>query len=314
MKNKKYQVFVSSTFTDLIEERQAAVETILSSGNIPAGMELFSAGDDSQLSVIKRWIDESDIFLLIVGGRYGSIEPKSGKSYIQLEYEYAVEKGIPYFAIVITKEALNNKVKDKGVDIIERNEQKLFEEFKKTVESNMVKFWDDKKDIKIAIQETLSDFTYSRNKDMTGWIKGDNSLDSNLLAQEIARLTKENSELRTKLNSLQNHKEPLFNNFTFNELKTLLVKTSTHYDGKRINLFQYLLIRGESIAWKIPIPGDQFQCLKELEVYKIILITSSRGRLGTYKFTEDGHNFFLKAKFESLKDRTARENNSVSKE
>src|SRR5712691_3936553 len=98
---RKLQVFVSSTYTDLREERQAAVEAILTAGHIPAGMELFTAGDESQMQAIKRWIDESDVFLLILGGRYGSIEPSSQKSYIHLEYEYAIEQKKPYFAIVI---------------------------------------------------------------------------------------------------------------------------------------------------------------------------------------------------------------------
>lgn len=61
IKNRKLQVFVSSTFTDLREERQAAVEAILNTGNIPAGMELFAAGDQSQMEVIKEWIRESDV-------------------------------------------------------------------------------------------------------------------------------------------------------------------------------------------------------------------------------------------------------------
>lgn len=52
MKEKKLQVFVSSTYTDLKEERQAAVEAILATGNIPAGMELFTAGNLSQMAVI----------------------------------------------------------------------------------------------------------------------------------------------------------------------------------------------------------------------------------------------------------------------
>ncbi|PBO90032.1 hypothetical protein CI711_19850 [Shigella boydii] len=47
--NRKFQVFISSTFTDLIEERQAAVSAILTAGHIPAGMELFKPGDRSQL-------------------------------------------------------------------------------------------------------------------------------------------------------------------------------------------------------------------------------------------------------------------------
>ncbi len=66
---KRLQVFVSSTFTDLTRERQSAVEAILTAGHIPAGMELFTSGDESQMEVIKQWINESDVFLLILGGR-----------------------------------------------------------------------------------------------------------------------------------------------------------------------------------------------------------------------------------------------------
>jgi hypothetical protein len=77
----KLQVFISSTYTDLIPERQAAVQSILKAGHIPAGMELFTAGDRSQWEVIQRWIMDADIYMLILGGRYGAIEPDSGLSY-----------------------------------------------------------------------------------------------------------------------------------------------------------------------------------------------------------------------------------------
>jgi hypothetical protein len=120
MRDKKLQVFVSSTFIDLIEERQAAVSAILSSGNIPAGMELFTAGDESQMTVIKRWIDESDVYLLILGGRYGSIEQNSGRSYTHLEYEYAVHVGKPLFAVVISEKALDEKVHKQGRAVLEQ--------------------------------------------------------------------------------------------------------------------------------------------------------------------------------------------------
>ena len=82
---KRLQVFISSTYIDLIEERQAAVSAVLKSGHIPAGMELFNASDKSQLDVIKKWIDESDVYMLILGGRYGSVEPESGISYSQFK-------------------------------------------------------------------------------------------------------------------------------------------------------------------------------------------------------------------------------------
>jgi hypothetical protein len=113
---KRLQVFISSTYTDLIEERQAAVEAILSAGHIPAGMELFKSGNETQLDTIKRWIDESDVYMLIFGGRYGSIEPRSGKSYTHVEYEYALEQGKPLFAVVIRDEALKSKSEKLGYD------------------------------------------------------------------------------------------------------------------------------------------------------------------------------------------------------
>ena len=69
---RRLQIFVSSTYNDLKVERQAAIEAILSAGHIPAGMELFTSGDESQMKVIEQWIDESDIYLLILGGRYGA--------------------------------------------------------------------------------------------------------------------------------------------------------------------------------------------------------------------------------------------------
>jgi uncharacterized protein DUF4062 len=83
-------------------------------------MELFAAGDESQMNVIKRWIDESDVFLLILRGRYGSIESKSQKRYTQLEYEYALEQGKPLFAVVIEEDHLEERLKKFGSKVIER--------------------------------------------------------------------------------------------------------------------------------------------------------------------------------------------------
>lgn len=61
--NKKLQVFISSTYTDLEQERQAAVEAVLKAGHIPAGMELFKSADESQKETITKWIRESDVYL-----------------------------------------------------------------------------------------------------------------------------------------------------------------------------------------------------------------------------------------------------------
>lgn len=63
MAKKELQVFISSTYIDLIDERQSAVQAVLDSGHIPAGMELFKAGNETQLETIYKWIDNSDVYI-----------------------------------------------------------------------------------------------------------------------------------------------------------------------------------------------------------------------------------------------------------
>ena len=137
--NKKLQVFVSSTYTDLIEERQAAVEAILDAGHIPAGMELFKAGK-SQMKTIRKWIDESDVYMLILGGRYGSIEEESGLSYTELEYKYALSINMPVFAIVLEDSFLFTKAATKGKDaIFEKDNLDKYDAFKELIKTNLLK-------------------------------------------------------------------------------------------------------------------------------------------------------------------------------
>ena len=212
---KKLQVFVSSTYIDLHEERQAAVQAILTAGHIPAGMELFAAGDETQMNVIKRWIDESDVYMLILGGRYGSIEPKSQKSYIHLEYEYALEKNKPLFAVVIEDRHLDEKVKKDGLKAIEKDHSEKLKEFRDLVCSRMVRFWSDPKDIKLAIMETMSDF--SKREDLMGWILGNEAINTGAVAEEIASLVKENKELREKLQTIQLN-STTYSGLTFEEM------------------------------------------------------------------------------------------------
>lgn len=216
---KKLQVFVSSTFSDLIKERQAAVEAILTAGHIPAGMELFTAGDESQMEVIKQWIDESDVYLLILGGRYGSIEPKTGKSYTQLEYEYAISKNKPFFACVIKDPAIEARVRVEGRSVIELENPQKLNDFRAAILTKLCKFWEDTKDIKIIVSETLSNI--ARREDLIGWVRASSQSDLPALADEIARLSKENAELRGQITS-GTAQEDRINGLTFLELKAIL--------------------------------------------------------------------------------------------
>ena len=194
---RKLQVFISSTFEDMQEERQAAVEAVLEARHIPAGMELFSASNESQLETIKRWILESDVYLLLLGGRYGSIEPHSGKSYIHVEYEYALQRNMPIFAAVTQDNALQSKVKRLGTLAFEQENAALFRQFRQLVLSKTAKFFEDNKDIKIAIHQTFSEL--SQRSELSGWVRAGPT--HARLVEELTALSEENRKLRASLST-----------------------------------------------------------------------------------------------------------------
>jgi hypothetical protein len=99
MASKKYQIFISSTYRDLIKERELALSAVLSLSHMPVGMELFPSTDNDQLRYIRGVIDNCDYYLLLVGGRYGSVDD-AGISFTEREFDYAAEKGLHIIAFV----------------------------------------------------------------------------------------------------------------------------------------------------------------------------------------------------------------------
>lgn len=105
---KKYQIFISSTYEDLKEAREKVRDAILSMMHFPIGMEMFSAGDEEQWEIIQETINSSDYYVLIVGQRYGSeIETgeDAGISYTEKEYRYAKEQKVPILAFILDDNA-----------------------------------------------------------------------------------------------------------------------------------------------------------------------------------------------------------------
>lgn len=283
---KRLQVFVSSTFSDLIPERQAAVEAILTAGHIPAGMELFTSGDESQMEVIKQWIDESDVYLLILGGRYGSVEPTSNKSYTQLEYEYAIEKSKPLFACAIKEDALEKKVKELGSSALETDNPSELKMFRELVLSKMVRFWDDTKDIKITIGEALSHF--ARREELVGWVRPHQEANMPALADEIARLSKENAKLRIDLAG----QSPVLNihGLSFAEL-TKILETE--------DLLEFLVEKKQQFAVGYRPP----RFMEGAELGKLCLygiIVSSGGDV--YRLTNEGRAYLNKLAITQIKN------------
>jgi hypothetical protein len=215
MRKRKLQVFVSSTYTDLIDDRLAAIEAILAAGHIPAAMEQFTPGDETAWEKIRRWIDESDCYMLILGGRYGSLEPSSGKSYVHLEYEYALDQKKPYFSLLMEDSAFKKRLKARGTDVDEREYPANYKQFKSQVKQRHCGFWADRKDIRNAILQKLPE--WSQRDDLLGWIRGNEAIDPQV-TNELARLSRENNELRSKVSA----SEERFGGLTFDEMSALL--------------------------------------------------------------------------------------------
>jgi hypothetical protein len=102
---RRYQVFLSSTYEDLKNERQEVIQALLELGCMPAGMELFPARDEESWSLITRVIDDSDYYVVIVGGRYGSVDA-SGTGYTEREYDYAMSRRVPVLAFLRDLESI----------------------------------------------------------------------------------------------------------------------------------------------------------------------------------------------------------------
>lgn len=102
--NKRYQVFISSTFNDLKQERAEITQALLELDCIPCGMEAFPAANETQWNWIKKVIEECDYYVLTIGGMYGSVNEESGLSYTEMEYDYAIEKGVPTIAFLVEDE------------------------------------------------------------------------------------------------------------------------------------------------------------------------------------------------------------------
>ena len=160
---KKYQVFISSTFTDLEVEREKVMNTVMNLGCIPAGMEHFPATDEEQFNYIKKVIDTSDYYVLILGGRYGTMT-KEGISFTEREFDYAKKKGIPILAFLHKNIGLIPLNKS---EINEKSRDKLASFYEKAKTGRLVQFWETPEELCLNVSTSLSHAM--NNFPATGW-------------------------------------------------------------------------------------------------------------------------------------------------
>jgi len=182
--DKRYQVFVSSTYADLKEERSKVMQTLMEIDCIPAGMELFPASDEEQFEFIKRIIDDCDYYLLIIGGRYGSVT-EDGISFTELEYEYALSKGLRVLAFLHSDP---DEISFKKSDTEPKLREKLQNFRTKVSTGRLVKFWQSANELPglVALSITRTIKTYPA----VGWVRADKVAEMKSLSESLKKLTK----------------------------------------------------------------------------------------------------------------------------
>lgn len=199
--NKRYQVFVSSTFQDLKEERNELMQALLELDCMPAGMELFPAANEEQWGWIKKVIDQSDYYLVVIANRYGSISEATGMSYTEMEYRYAIDIGIPVIAFLHENPG---SIADDKSEPTPAGKKKL-EQFRALCKTRLVKYWTTPADLGAKASRSITQLI--KHEPAVGWIR------ANEISQDqssvILDLKSQIDELKGKLKELSAAKEPI---------------------------------------------------------------------------------------------------------
>jgi nucleoside 2-deoxyribosyltransferase len=189
---KIYKVFVSSTYEDLREERAAVEKGLLQIDCWPVGMELFPAADAETWDFIKSQIDDSDYYVVVIAGRYGSQGP-DGISFTEMEYDYAIAQGKPAIGFVHA---------DPGSIAVSKTETSAeartkLEKFIEKIKKRPVRLFKNPDDL--ALQVTTSFNWLKRNRPAVGYVRADAAVDF----KRYSEVLEENSKLKEALSAAQ---------------------------------------------------------------------------------------------------------------
>ena len=118
MHDRKYKIFISSSFEDLKDARAQLIKRTLKLGHFPAGMELFTPGDIRNLEIIEREIKSCDIFVILIGARLGMAITDRDYSednqvyYTMEEYKMARKHNKPVITFLLNQDEFEITVKE----------------------------------------------------------------------------------------------------------------------------------------------------------------------------------------------------------
>lgn len=185
---RRHQVFISSTYADLKDERSEVTQALLELDCIPAGMEIFPATTQNAWQLIKGVIDDSDYYCLIIGGRYGSTDAE-GIGYTEKEYDYATARLKPLIAFIHGEPNEIPSGKAENTDL-GREKLKLFRD--KVESAHHCKYWKTASELGGLVSRSLVNLR--KTNPAEGWIRGRFAATETMLI-ELANLKAKVAEL-----------------------------------------------------------------------------------------------------------------------
>jgi hypothetical protein len=191
-----YSVFVSAPFS-LKRERSVAMESILLTNNIPITLEFVPVKSSNTKEIISRAISESDIYIALLGHRYGTVlkeEDGSKISFSEWEYEFAKHNGIYTIVFLQDRSELHKKRNDlrrgqTGDRHEIENESRLHAFYEKLSHSgNIIGYWSEDRLSDLSAKITSSILKASAYLKETqpekGWIRAKSEKAEDIIDEE----------------------------------------------------------------------------------------------------------------------------------
>lgn len=196
MHDKRYSVFISSTFEDLKDERRAVQDTVLSAGDFPVQMEYFPATDEAAFDLIKSLLDSCDYYILIIGGRYGTLDA-DGVSFTHKEFRYAASRNIP---VLVMLNGARGNISAAKTEATDEGKVRLEEFIVEASRGRTHKTWITMGDLQNGVLAAL--VHAKQTKPATGWVRG-NVVASLEALEELNSVRRENAKYRDAIGSLE---------------------------------------------------------------------------------------------------------------
>lgn len=193
---------------DLRKERRLIQDMIIKMGHYPICMENFPSSPKEQTEYIAEQLDYTDLYLVIVGDRYGTNSADDNRSYTEREFDYARQIGLqPLVFIKATDPPSDNLTKEQEDDL------ESLKKFKKKLKGmRFVAFWNTCRELINAVSGSITTWLNGENY---GWVREQKY--TRILREQIdIRLAESETKICQIINDKNFSKSDIFDSYVDN--------------------------------------------------------------------------------------------------